>query len=161
MELKIRSAHMLEKSDFFNNCEALRMDFNSRVLQVCPGNVPLPYFMTYPGYPKKEYEAALLQDMEYLQQMYPGTLKKYMSRVAEILDRVDYEGSMIYDEYPDRYSISNLADSIVRTMKQEAKNSGETYDEQQWDNMENLIQVLLCDEIYKRRHGGRRGILKF
>ena len=143
------------------------MDFHSKFLQAFPGTVPppgsipLPYFMTYPGYPTREQEAALVQDMEYLQQTYPLEIKQYMGRVAEILDKIDYEGSMIYDEYPDRYSIDSLADSILCTMKQEATANAESYDEQYWKGMGNLIQVLLCNEIYKRRHGGRRGILKF
>ena len=95
-------------------------------------------------------EKELLSDLEYLQQTYPGEVRRCQRRIAEILDKYDYEGSMIYDEYPDRLSLYRIADTVGKILEQESeKVSGD------------LIQVLVCDEIYKRRHGGRRGMIAF
>ena len=87
-----------------------------------------------------------LQDLEYLQQMYPDTVKKCQRRIAEILDKTDYEGSMIYDEYPDRLSLLHLADSMKKILEQEGMNPSE-----------DVVGLLLLNEVYKRRHGGCRG----
>ena len=129
------------------------MDFHSKLTQPLPEskvrgwNGPLPFYMAYPGYYGPEQEAALLKDLEYLQQMYPNDVKRCQRRVAEILDKADYEGSMIYDEYPDRYSLQALAKSILKILEQEEENAP----------TEDMVQVLLFNEVYKRRHGGRRG----
>ncbi len=129
------------------------MEFHSKLLQplsenkVRGWNGPLPFYMAYPGYYSPGGEQELLQDLEYLQQMYPNDVKRYQRRVADILDKADYEGSMIYDEYPDRYSLLSLARSICRILEKEEENTPG----------EDMIQVLLCNEVYKRRHGGCRG----
>lgn len=128
------------------------MDFNKRLLH------PLPFYMTYPGYLSSAQESAVLQDLEYLQQTYPQDVRRYQGKIAEILDKLDYEGSMIYDEYPDRYSLQRLADSIMRIIRQEEQKGAEDGSEEKWTWITGMIQVLLCNEIYKRRHGGRRGI---
>lgn len=146
------------------------MDFKQGKMQSFPGNVPLPFYMTYPGYLRREQENEILKDLEYLQQTYPGEVKHYQRRVAEILDKIDYEGSMIYDEYPDRYTIERMAKTVVEVLKREeeqrtdAERKPETDAEtnpEKWKWLEHMVQVLICNEIYKRRHGGRRGILKF
>lgn len=138
------------------------MDFKPGTMQSFP-NIPLPFYMTYPGYLGQEQESAVLKDLEYLQQTYPNEVKRYQRKVAEILDKLDYEGSMIYDEYPDSYSIGHLARTIVDILKKEEEEAQtcETVNPEKWGWMENMMQVLLCNEIYKRRHGGRRGFLKF
>lgn len=129
------------------------MEFHSKLLQPFPENKargwngPLPFYMAYPDYRGPEREAMLLQDLEYLQQMYPNDVKRYQRRVAEILDRTDYEGSMIYDEYPDRYSLQAMARSMLKVLENEEEDAP----------AEAMIQILLCNEVYKRRHGGRRG----
>lgn len=105
-----------------------------------------PFFMTLPGYPGRIDENELLSDLEYLQQTYPGEVRRYQRRIAEILDKYDYEGSMIYDEYPDRFTLYRIADTISKILEQESEKASKE-----------LIQVLVCNEIYKRRHGGRRG----
>jgi hypothetical protein len=103
--------------------------------------------MTYPGYERQWQEEICMKDMEYLQQLYPGKIRRWQRRIAEILDKTDYEGSMIYDEYPDKYSLFRLAKSICGILQKE----NETEDEP----AEEMVQVLLYDEIYKRRHGSR------
>jgi len=138
------------------------MDFKPGMMYSFPGNVPLPFYMTYPGYLRQEQENAILKDLEYLQQTYPNEVKRYQKKVAEILDKMDYEGSMIYDEYPDRYGIARLARTISLMIKGEEEKQGQETDiPEKWIWLENMLQVLLCNEIYKRRHGGRRGIIKF
>lgn len=139
------------------------MDWNPRLLHSYPGNVPLPFFMAHPGYLPAEQEKALLQDFEYFQQTYPLEVKRYMQKIAEILDKFDYEGSMIYDEYPDRYSLQRLAGTIVQILKREEQDFPEEKrtSADKWIWLQDMIQVLLCNEICKRRHGGRKGFLKF
>ena len=88
----------------------------------------------------------MLRDLEYLQQLYPGDVKRYQRRVAEILDKADYEGSMIYDEYPDKFSLQHLARTICGILESEEEHPPG----------EDMVQVLLFNEIYKRRHGGQR-----
>ena len=57
--------------------------------------------------------------MEYLQQMYPTYSKKYQVRINNILDRMDYDGSMIYDQYPDRWQLERLIKNIMKTIRAE------------------------------------------
>ncbi|MCI8692236.1 MAG: hypothetical protein HFH91_05750 [Lachnospiraceae bacterium] len=133
------------------------MEFHSKLLQpmqesnVRGWNGPLPFYMTYPGCRVLNQEAMLLQDLEYLQQTWPDQVRRCQKRIAQILDKADYEGSMIYDEYPDRYSLQALAKSMQKVLETEEENAPG----------EDMIQVLLCGEIYKRRHGGRRGSISF
>ncbi len=135
------------------------MDYKPRILHTFPSQIPLPYYMTYPGYMGAKQERELVRDMEYLQQAYPGEVKRYQRRVAEILDKMDYEGSMIYDEYPDVGSLRRMVDGMIKVLQNEDEKLPEAEREpvEKWDWMRDLIQVLLCNEIYKRRHGGRRG----
>ena len=131
------------------------MEFHSKLLRPLPENEargwkgPLPFYMTYPGYLGPGKERELIQDLEYLQQMYPGDVKRYQKRIVDILDTADYEGSMIYDEYPDRYSLLAMVRSICSILEKEEEQAP----------AEDMIQVLLFNEVYKRRHGGRRGSL--
>lgn len=123
----------------------------------------LPFYMTYPLPVFYEEESRYMQDLEYLQQMYPARAKKYQSRIAKMLDRLDYEGSMIYDEYPDKLMLYKLAedtaDMIKREEALEKQATGES--EKEPENIRELIQILLFYEIYKRRHNKQRGFLKF
>lgn len=129
------------------------MEFHSKLLQPLPDqrvrgwNGPLPFYMAYPGYFGPAQEAALVQDLDYLQQTYPAQVKRLQRRIAQMLDKADYEGSMIYDEYPDACSLRALTGSVRKVLENEEENCP----------TEDMIQILLCDEIYKRRHGGMRG----
>lgn len=135
------------------------MDIKPRILHTFPSQIPLPFYMTYPGYMGAEQEQTLLQDMEYLQQAYPVEVKRFQRRIAEILDKMDYEGSMIYDEYPDFGGMRRMTEGIVKILQNEDQELPENQrmPAEKWAWIPDMIQVLLCDEIYKRRHGGRRG----
>ena len=137
------------------------MEWNPRVIRPGIGTLPLPFFMTYPGYTDATREKTLLQDLEYLQQTYPTEVKRYQRKIADILDKFDYEGSMIYDEYPDKYSLHRLAGSVIQILRQENQKlpEEEHISDEKWEWLADMILVLLCHEIYKRRHGGPRGYI--
>lgn len=131
------------------------MDFNERIMR---SYAPLPFFMTYREIGGSEPDASQVRDLEYLQQTYPKSVKRYQEKIEEILDKLDYEGSMIYDEYPDRLSIIGLADSVLNMVRRDADIENEAEENPQMlKNLEEIIRVLLCSEIFKRRHCGKRG----
>lgn len=129
------------------------MDYNLRTI---------PLYMAYrppwlPGDTNNE-----IADLEYLEQMYSTPIKTHQKRINEIIDKLDYEGSMIYDEYPDRWQIYRMAENILEIMKREdGENEHPIVDRIFWEQMADIIQVLLCQEIYKRRREKKRRILKF
>lgn len=122
----------------------------------------LPFYMTYPLPLFYQEEDKVQRDLEYLQQMYPAEAKRYQKMIASMLDKIDYDGSMIYDEYPDRMRMYSLTQDIVNQIKRE-ENAGESEKDNpdKWERLSELIQILLFYEIYKRRHTNHRGILKF
>ena len=118
----------------------------------------LPFYMAYPLPMYYQQEDSVTRDLEYLQQMYPAEAKKYQKIIDETLDRIDYEGSMIYDEYPDKWQIYRLTQTVTDKIRKSGE--GEPVAED-WNKTAEFIQILLCYEIYRRRHSNRNGILKF
>ena len=118
----------------------------------------LPFYMVYPLPMYYQQEDSVTRDLEYLQQMYPAQARKFQKIIAEMLDHIDYEGSMIYDEYPDKWQIYRLTQMIIDRLKNEQE---EQPVEENWDKTAEFVQILLCYEIYRRRHSNHNGILKF
>lgn len=123
----------------------------------------LPFYMTYPLPMYYQEEDSIIRDLEYLQQMYPSEAKRYQKIISDILDKLDYEGSMIYDEYPDKWQLYKLSRDILDRIKREEKqkNPDQEVPEEKWEWLGDMVQILLFYEIYKRRHNTRRGIIRF
>ena len=129
----------------------------------------MPFYMTYPLPMYYEDENSIIRDLEYLQQMYPAQAKRYQKVISNILDKLVYEGSMIYDEFPDRWQLYKLSTDILDRIRREeekdkesdSENGGSEASLEKWKWTGDLIQILLFYEIYKRRHNTRRGILRF
>ena len=77
---------------------------------------------------------------------YPGTVQHIQEKIEEECDLMDYEGSRLYDEYPDKYMIYHLGCKIRESMELEI--STQAIRE---DFLDELIQVMLCQEISRRR----------
>ena len=77
----------------------------------------LPFYMAYPLPMYYQEEDTVTRDLEYLQQMYPMEAKRYQKIIAETLNQMDYEGSMIYDEYPDKWQLYRLTQTIMDKIK--------------------------------------------
>ena len=120
----------------------------------------MPFYMTYPMPMFGQQENTVMRDLEYMQQMYPKEAKRYQKLIAGILDKMDYEESMIYDEYPDRIQLYRLAMDILDRVKREENSNEESSPDadspEKWQRIGDLIQILLFYEIYKRRHKDER-----
>ena len=115
--------------------------------------VSRPFFMTLPGYPGRMDEKELLNDLEYLQQTYPGEVRRCQRRIAEILDKYDYEGSMIYDEYPDKLQLCLMCRRAYEQVMKQEKWEKETYTPEQ---IREIVEILMYQELMERRGKGRR-----
>ena len=121
----------------------------------------LPFYMSYPLPLFYEEEDTAMRDLEYLQEMYPREARRFQRKIARLLDRLDYAGSVIYDEYPDRLAIYKMADDMTAVICREEKEDGHGIAAEKLPEMKELIHVLLCQEIYRRRRRSKDGILKF
>ena len=126
------------------------MDFNRRIL---------PFYMTASNDILMARDDTAMQDLEYFQKLYPMMIQKYRERVSSMLDKMDYEGSMIYDEYPDKIGIERLAKAMYDMLRQEEEKEGKEDIDSELTQM--LIYVLLSNEIYRRRHKNRRSYYSF
>ena len=92
-----------------------------------------PFYTTYAN--PLLYEGERMQDKEFnlMKSYYPGTVQHIQEKIEEECDLMDYEGSRLYDEYPDKYMIYHLSCKIRE------------------DFLDELIQVMLCQEISRRR----------
>ena len=101
-----------------------------------------------------EEEELCLRDYEYLKRMYPKEIRLIASILEEYLDRYEYEGSAIYVEYPDAVTIYRMANDIFKQFSFEGS-------ENELSKIKDLIQVMVCQEIYVRRRRHEKFCRKF
>ena len=62
-----------------------------------------PFYVAYAN--PSLYDGERIQEREFqlMKSYYPDTVRRIQERVEQECERLDYEGSMLYDEYPDKY----------------------------------------------------------
>lgn len=119
-----------------------------------------PFYMGYGqqwNTPVFTNEDRILEDMEYLQQMYPSYAKKYQGVINSVVDKVDYSGSFIYDQYPDKTTLMRMVQSIMVIIKTNEDKTEELTPSESipWEEKEpwirELVTVLMYNDIIKRR----------
>ncbi|MBQ8558644.1 MAG: hypothetical protein IJ439_01470 [Tyzzerella sp.] len=150
----------------------------------------LPYYMAYPMPLLYDDEKIEKRDFEYMKSMYPMTAKRILPYVEEECDRMEYTGSVIYDEYPDQLQIRMMCNRVYDKVKDMADSEEELWGDPQegamWgemrgemqgdppgdpqrnprrnpqrDRLRDLIQVLLFQELFRRRNDHRRRRRRF
>lgn len=129
----------------------------------------LPYYMVYPMPFIYDDERNDRRDYEYMRSLYPEAAKQVLPYVEEECDRCDMPGNVIYDEYPDRLQLRLMSGRIYDRVKAGERLLGESDREtagkgvegqqlrssrQDW--LRDLIDVILYQELYKRRSENRR-----
>ncbi len=131
--------------------------FSNSYLPNNPYGVP----MGVPLYPLYGYDnsADLDKDLDYMKELYPNTAKVILKEISKECDSMDYDGSCIYDEYPDRVTLEKIVDRIydkVKDMEQEEPkveaNSLYFYPpRRRRDNLRDLVTLVLLSEMFNRR----------
>ena len=82
----------------------------------------LPFYQAYPMpylFGNGEEEKAEKRDLNYMKSIYPKTARQVLPYVEEECDRMEYEGSMMYDEYPDRLQLHMMCGRIYDRLQKE------------------------------------------
>ena len=110
-----------------------------------------PFYTTYAN--PLLYEGERMQDKEFnlMKSYYPGTVQHIQEKIEEECDLLDYEGSRLYDEYPDRFMLYHICHQVKGQME------GDTsVQEIPGGFLDDLIEVLVYQEISRRRCRRRR-----
>lgn len=106
----------------------------------------VPFYRAYGD--SAVFEGEILQEKEsdLLRSWYPDTAGRIRDMVEEELNVFDYEGSRIYDEYPDRRMLKLMSDSIGKKIDEvlSAQSVSSGFPRE-------LAEVLFYHGIYRRR----------
>ena len=109
------------------------MDYNQEQFFRMQMDVPkMPFYMSYPMQNLYLTEMEYEKDMERMKELYPKEVKTILSYVEDECDKMEYEGSLMFDEYPDRLMLEQVAERIYRNVAGEEKN---VEAEQYWGGM--------------------------
>ena len=107
--------------------------------------------MTYPMQNMYLTEMEYEKDMERMKELYPKEVHQIQKLVEQRCDQMEYEGSRMYDENPDRYMLEREVDLMAEEL------TAQHYDRGHGDGwLRSLIGILFHDEIYRRRCRNRR-----
>lgn len=145
------------------------MDYNNKDWYYSPQTYPFytPYQMQMQGGFPMQMQGNYLKEMEYekdldrMRELYPNEVKKIQKYVDEECDRMEYEGSLMFDEYPDKTMLSLVSKRIMDKIAQDSeKDEVETSEccggSHRGGGLSDLVEVLLYNEMYRRRCRHRR-----
>ena len=69
----------------------------------------VPFYMTYPMQNMYLTEMEYEKDMERMKELYPREVRQLQEMVERRCDEMEYDGSRMYDENPDRYMLEQEA----------------------------------------------------
>lgn len=134
----------------------------------------LPYFAKPEFAQVLEEQKQMEQDLRRMQSMYPSAAKTILPYIMEECDRMEYEGSSMFDQYPDQTTVMNIQNRIYDQVKEQfqveetqapdeilsMQNHGARRDPRGKNWLDDLVRVLLIQEMHHRRcrhRGCRRG----
>lgn len=145
------------------------MDYNQeQFFRMQQNSNKIPFYMTYPMQNLYMTELEYQKDMERMKELYPAEVRRVQELVDEECDKMEYEGSLMFDEYPDRLMLRRICSCICAKVE----NSMEATQMQgrrpprpegpppppppRNNGLANLVEVLLYNEMYNRRCRYRR-----
>ena len=118
-----------------------------------------PFYMPYPIWMPIEQEREQEKDREVMKSYYSRRAAMIQEKVERECDRMEYDGSMMFDEYPDKFMMEHLCGKIEKELleeEQEEMKELEMQNRRGGNDLRDLIGVLLFNEMYRRRCRHRR-----
>lgn len=110
-----------------------------------------PFYAAYADPLLCERENIQEKEFALMKSWYPESVRRLQERVEQECQLLDYEGSRIYDEYPDRWMLRRMC----RDIRETEENTMEVQMVSS-EKLEELTEVLLYQEISRRRCRRRR-----
>ena len=138
-----------------------RMDDFFRMQQT--GGYKMPFYMTYPMQSLYMTEMEYERDRERMKEMYPAEAGKIQRAVEEECDKMEYDGSLMFDEYPDRLMLRRICNNIYQNVYENTEDVAVTQYGRPGPpppppgphgprrGIQDMIEVLLYNEMYRRR----------
>ena len=131
---------------------------------------PIPFYMAYPFLLPLDQEQAQEKDLQVMRSFYSRRAAKIQEKVDRECDRMEYDGSMMFDEYPDKFMMEHLCRKIEQeVLKEEEENTsvliieetcqggqGSCGNRREEEGLRDLIGVILFNEMFRRRSRHRR-----
>lgn len=146
----------------------------------------MPFYMTYPMQNLYLMEMEYEKDMERMKELYPKEVQNLQKMIEQRCDQMEYEGSRMYDENPDRFmleaEIRRILEKFLREnpqydtgrppappmprqgevrppappMPRAEELMTQNYGYEDNSWLRSLIGILFHDEMYRRRCRHRR-----
>ena len=90
------------------------MDYKQNVFYRTPQQnmSKIPFYMAYPMQTVYMEELEYARDLDKLKGMYPKEVRAIQEMVEDECDKMEYEGSLMFDEYPDRVMVNRIVKRI-------------------------------------------------
>ena len=116
----------------------------------------LPFYMTFPFSENLSAESENEQDMSRMAELYPPAARRLWPLVEDTCDRWEYDGSVMYAQYPDKIRIRQEAGRLGVLMAEETKKDPKDEIQPEAQALTDLAELLLLQEICRRRCRRRR-----
>ena len=129
----------------------------------------MSYMRTNPANPANippSAVSAVRRDQMYFREISSPDVRRLYEAIDEVLDPMEYEGSLLFDEYPDTGEISRLAERVLRGAREQKNLLASDFDAKGRDSLltsdfdaqgedpvreRDLAKALLCEEMCRRR----------
>lgn len=117
----------------------------------------MPFYMAYPMQTVYMEEMDYARDMQKMKDMYPKEVREIQDLVDEECDKMEYDGSLMFDETPDRLMLRQITDRIYDAVsgKNTNMNIRDFEIEQYEENMQAEELPLEGTLVANRRQGMR------
>lgn len=109
-------------------------------------------FERYPFCPLCPWEDEKARDQRKFRELYPALARQIQPLVEEECDRMEYDGSFMFDEYPDQLQIRRISRRVYDRLNKKDYQDDLMMQETNGRNwMEDFVTMMLLNEMYQRR----------
>ena len=106
---------------------------------------PLPFYKVYPLEPFLTEHKLMEAEKEKMLSFLPKECRILQKQVEKVCDELEYEGSRMYDDYPDHHVINKMIQRLVPKIS----------DEREQKYWQDIAGCYLCNEMLYRRYRKR------
>lgn len=117
----------------------------------------MPFYMAYPMQTVYMEEMDYARDMQKMKDMYPKEVREIQDMVDEECDKMEYDGSLMFDETPDRLMLRQITDRIYDAVSGKNTNMNiRDFEIEQYEENMQAEEITLEGTLVANRRQGMR-----